>query len=117
MFYDEFPRLPDFPCMSSSSSSSTAALPLKDLAFSTTSTATTSLSSSSASSWAVLKPEAEDNITTESGTVAINNNFICSIMIHWKLLWERCPQQLPRRFRRPSFPIKAYIKVDNPKFR
>ncbi|MED6160222.1 B3 domain-containing transcription factor [Stylosanthes scabra] len=66
MFYDEFPPLPDFPCMSSSSSSSsTPALPLKNLTCSTTSatttTATTSSSSSSASSWAVLKPEAEEN--------------------------------------------------------
>ena len=66
MFYDEFPPLPDFPCMSSSSSSSsTPTLPLKNLACSTTSTTTataaTSSSSSSASSWAVLKPEAEDN--------------------------------------------------------
>ncbi|KAK7255875.1 hypothetical protein RIF29_29300 [Crotalaria pallida] len=66
MFYADFPPLPDFPCMSSSSSSSsTPALPVKTTATctttTTTTTATSSSSSSSAASWAVLKPDIEEN--------------------------------------------------------
>lgn len=58
IFYDDFPPLPDFPCMSSSSSSSSAPQPLKAFACSSSSS---SASSSSAASWAVLKSDAEED--------------------------------------------------------
>ncbi|KAJ9697131.1 hypothetical protein PVL29_009063 [Vitis rotundifolia] len=58
IFYDDFPPLPDFPCMSSSSSSSSAPAPVKSIACSSSSS---SVSSSSAASWAVLKSDAEED--------------------------------------------------------
>ncbi|CAK9162413.1 unnamed protein product [Ilex paraguariensis] len=58
IFYNDFPLLPDFPCMSSSSSSSSNPAPTKPIASSSSSS---SASSSSAASWAVLKSEAEDD--------------------------------------------------------
>ncbi|KAH7864348.1 hypothetical protein Vadar_028593 [Vaccinium darrowii] len=58
IFYNDFPPLPDFPCMSSSSSSSSSAPvpPPKPIASSSSS----SSSSSSAASWALLKSDAEE---------------------------------------------------------
>ncbi|XP_022769882.1 B3 domain-containing transcription factor ABI3-like [Durio zibethinus] len=55
IFYDDFPPLPDFPCMSSSSSTPA---PVKAIACS--SSASTASSSSSAASWAVLKSDAAE---------------------------------------------------------
>ncbi|XP_059626867.1 B3 domain-containing transcription factor ABI3 [Cornus florida] len=55
IFYNDFPPLPDFPCMSSSSSSSSS--PAK--ANTMTSSASSSASSSSVASWAVLRSETE----------------------------------------------------------
>ncbi|XP_024980777.1 B3 domain-containing transcription factor ABI3 isoform X2 [Cynara cardunculus var. scolymus] len=62
MFYnDQFPQIPDFPCMSSSSSSSSNPAPAKPISSATTtssaSSASASSSTSSAASWAVLKSE------------------------------------------------------------
>ncbi|XP_021630200.1 B3 domain-containing transcription factor ABI3 isoform X2 [Manihot esculenta] len=59
IFYDDFPPLPDFPCMSSSSSSSSTPAPVKAMAPS--SSCSSASSSSSAASWAVLKSDAEDD--------------------------------------------------------
>ncbi|KAL7582124.1 B3 domain-containing transcription factor ABI3 isoform X1 [Lactuca sativa] len=57
MFYnDQFPKIPDFPCMSSSSSSSSNPAPAKPISSATT-TSSASSSTSSAASWAVLKSE------------------------------------------------------------
>ena len=71
MFYAEFPPLPDFPCMSSSSSSSsTPAVPLKTITCSTTTTTTSS--SSSSASWAVLKPDAAEDVERNENNC--NNN-------------------------------------------
>nr|WDY36100.1 ABA insensitive 3 [Paeonia rockii] len=65
MFYgDDFPPLPDFPCMSSSSSSSTAPAPVKVMTCSSSSSS--SASSSSVASWAVLKSDAEDDLVERS---------------------------------------------------
>lgn len=57
IFYNDFPPLPDFPCMSSSSSSSSTTAPpqAKPLAASSSPS-----SSSSSASWAVLKSDAEE---------------------------------------------------------
>ncbi|KAL6978771.1 B3 domain-containing transcription factor [Sarracenia purpurea var. burkii] len=55
IFYNDFPPIPDFPCMSSSSSSSSIPAPAKPIASSSSAS-----SSSSAASWAVLKSDAED---------------------------------------------------------
>ncbi|KAI3749606.1 hypothetical protein L2E82_20220 [Cichorium intybus] len=60
MFYnDQFPQIPDFPCMSSSSSSSSNPAPAKPISSATTTSSSSSASSStsSAASWAVLKSE------------------------------------------------------------
>ena len=60
MFYnDQFPQIPDFPCMSSSSSSSSNPAPAKPISSATTTSSASSGSSStsSAASWAVLKSE------------------------------------------------------------
>ncbi|KAI3678735.1 hypothetical protein L6452_38038 [Arctium lappa] len=60
MFYnDQFPQIPDFPCMSSSSSSSSNPAPAKPISSSSAATTASSASSStsSAASWAVLKSE------------------------------------------------------------
>lgn len=64
MFYspDDFPSLPDFPCMSSSSSSSFTRAPVKATSSSSATsspTLSTSSSSSSAASWAVLRSDKE----------------------------------------------------------
>ncbi|KAJ6729002.1 B3 DOMAIN-CONTAINING TRANSCRIPTION FACTOR ABI3 [Salix viminalis] len=53
IFYEDFPPLPDFPCMSSSSSSSSTPAPVK--AITSSSSSSCSSSASSAASWAVLK--------------------------------------------------------------
>ncbi|XAR61005.1 hypothetical protein NMG60_11034574 [Bertholletia excelsa] len=59
IFYNDFPALPDFPCVSSSSSSSSTAAPAKQFASLTSSSST---ASSSAASWAVLKSDAEEDV-------------------------------------------------------
>ncbi|KAK1437360.1 hypothetical protein QVD17_03151 [Tagetes erecta] len=67
MFYnDQFPQIPDFPCMSSSSSSSSNPAPAKPISSSATTPSSSSVSSStsSAASWAVLKSE---YVTEEEG--------------------------------------------------
>ncbi|XP_071741220.1 B3 domain-containing transcription factor ABI3-like [Rutidosis leptorrhynchoides] len=67
MFYnDQFPQIPDFPCMSSSSSSSSNPAPAKPISSATTTSSASSASSStsSAQSWAVLKSE---YVTEEEG--------------------------------------------------
>ncbi|KAJ0453999.1 putative transcription factor B3-Domain family [Helianthus annuus] len=67
MFYnDQFPLIPDFPCMSSSSSSSSNPAPAKPISSTTTTSSASSVSSStsSAASWAVLKSE---YVTEEEG--------------------------------------------------
>lgn len=64
MFYDDFPPLPEFPCMSSSSSSNSSTAPLQPLntATTTSSSSTATSSSSSAVSWAVLTShDGDDN--------------------------------------------------------
>ncbi|XP_057507544.1 B3 domain-containing transcription factor ABI3 [Actinidia eriantha] len=71
IFYNDFPPLPDFPCMSSSSSSSSAPAPAKPIA-SSSSASSASSSSSSASSWAVLKSDAEEYV--DKKTSHNNNN-------------------------------------------
>ncbi|CAI9107483.1 OLC1v1006843C1 [Oldenlandia corymbosa var. corymbosa] len=58
MFYNDFPPLPDFPCMSSSSSSSSAPV-LSNKPVASTSSCS-SASSSSATSWTVFKPESDE---------------------------------------------------------
>ncbi|PSS14067.1 B3 domain-containing transcription factor [Actinidia chinensis var. chinensis] len=70
IFYNDFPPLPDFPCMSSSSSSSSAPAPTKPIA-SSSSASSASSSSSSASSWAVLKSDAEEYVEKKGSH---NNN-------------------------------------------
>lgn len=84
VFYADFPSLPDFPCMSSascsSSSSSSCSTPLKTIACTTSTTTTTatpsssSASSSSAASWAVLKPEVEEDHHGEKINICDDNN-------------------------------------------
>ncbi|KAL1546662.1 B3 domain-containing transcription factor [Salvia divinorum] len=56
IFYDDFPTLPDFPCMSSSSSSSSTQPALKPIAVTSSSSSATS-----AASWAVMRSDAEED--------------------------------------------------------
>ncbi|KAL6217691.1 hypothetical protein ACLB2K_010908 [Fragaria x ananassa] len=69
IFCNDFPALPDFPCMSSSSSSSSTRAPVK-----TMSTSPSASSSSSAASWAVLKSDAEDNHSQDYQQQQDHNN-------------------------------------------
>lgn len=63
IFYEDFPPLPDFPCMSSSSSSSSTPAPVNAITSSSSSSCSSSASSSSsAAAWAVLKSEAEEDV-------------------------------------------------------
>ncbi|CAL5427264.1 unnamed protein product [Camellia sinensis] len=59
IFYNDFPTLSDFPCMSSSSSSSSTPAPAKAIA--SNSSSPSASSSSSAASWAVLRSDAEED--------------------------------------------------------
>ncbi|XP_047975769.1 B3 domain-containing transcription factor ABI3 [Salvia hispanica] len=56
IFCDDFPSLPDFPCMSSSSSSSSTQPALKPIAVTSSSSSATS-----AVSWAVMRSDAEED--------------------------------------------------------
>ncbi|KAM7521787.1 hypothetical protein LguiA_011689 [Lonicera macranthoides] len=60
LFYNDFPPLPDFPCMSSSSSSSSTPAPSSKAPISSSASSSTSSSSSSALSWSVLRSDSED---------------------------------------------------------
>jgi hypothetical protein len=63
IFYNDFPPLPDFPCMSSSSSSSSSSIPAPVKAMIMCSSSSSSASStSSAASWAVLRSDAEEDV-------------------------------------------------------
>ncbi|KAL0419679.1 UNVERIFIED_CONTAM: B3 domain-containing transcription factor ABI3 [Sesamum radiatum] len=59
IFYNDFPPLPDFPCMSSSSSSSSTPAASKPMV--PTSSSSSAASSSPAASWAVMKSDAEED--------------------------------------------------------
>lgn len=59
IFYEDFPPLPDFPCMSSSSSSSSTPAASKFIAGASSSSSATS--SSRAASWAMVKSDAEED--------------------------------------------------------
>lgn len=59
IFYDDFPPLPDFPCMSSSSSSSSTQPASKPIAG--TSSSSSATSSSPAASWAMMRSDAEED--------------------------------------------------------
>ncbi|KAL0435512.1 UNVERIFIED_CONTAM: B3 domain-containing transcription factor ABI3 [Sesamum radiatum] len=59
IFYNDFPPLPDFPCMSSSSSSSSTPPASKPIGPSSSSSS--AASSSPAASWAVMKSDAEED--------------------------------------------------------
>lgn len=63
IFYDDFPPLPDFPCMSSSSSSSSTQ-PASKPTIAGTSSSSSATSSSPAASWAVMRSDAEDQDTS-----------------------------------------------------
>ncbi|XP_048336181.2 B3 domain-containing transcription factor ABI3 isoform X3 [Ziziphus jujuba] len=72
IFYNDFPPLPDFPCMSSSSSSSSTPAPVKAITCSSSSSSPSS--SSSAASWAVLKSDAEEDVEKKQHNINKNNN-------------------------------------------
>ncbi|KAI3449861.1 hypothetical protein Pfo_006526 [Paulownia fortunei] len=59
IFYNDFPPLPDFPCMSSSSSSSSTPAASRPIA--ATSSSSSAASSSPAASWAMMKSDAEED--------------------------------------------------------
>ncbi|CAA3031830.1 B3 domain-containing transcription factor ABI3-like [Olea europaea subsp. europaea] len=66
IFYNDFPPLPDFPCMSSSSSSSSTQAPKKAVTATATTTSSSESSASRADSFSFLKSDAEED-TRERG--------------------------------------------------
>ncbi|CAI9776633.1 unnamed protein product [Fraxinus pennsylvanica] len=61
IFYNDFPPLPDFPCMSSSSSSSSTQEPKKTITITAMTSSSSASSASLADSFAVLKSDAEED--------------------------------------------------------